>query len=1057
MLKEIIKRDGTTEPFVPAKINRWSIWASEQLGDRVDWSGVVMETMAYFKDQATSQDLQRQLIKCCVQRKSWPYSLMAGRLYAALTRKELYGQIEPPSIKELHTKLQEAGMMMTLNYTDEQYEVLNEFIDHKRDFEMAYTQLLQLRKKYALRNHNTKEEYESAQFVFMRMAMRLAMNESEDRKVAEAVNFYNNLSLGRVNAPTPNYVNLGTKHNGYASCAVYKSDDSIDSLAIGDHIAYKMTAMSAGLGNHISTRTLNDSIRNGLISHQGKLPYYRSMAFATLANKQGSRGGALTSYYTCYDPENYTIAQLQNPLSTEDKKIRQIHFGVMFNKFFAEKVAKNEEVFTFTEWSAPDLYQAMFKGDDTEFRELYEKYEQDSLFPKNYFNARDFAILCRQQSYETGTHYALWIDEMNRHTPFKDPIYSSNLCVTGDTRILTNEGYFPIQELAGTTVKVWNGKKFSASRVEQTGQHQPIITVTTSEGAKLNCTPYHKFYIFNGFGREPKEVRASELKAGDKLVNYELPKAIGGELKLVDLPNGVTNVPFANYSIAAKIKYLTSLTPISIGPGIVFNNFESYTHAHDVYLLLQTLSIRSRIKKMDNEVTLQCDYNIIVEGKWANALIEMNLGVKGYNRGNKYTSKNDSQPVKVMSVVDNGEFADTYCFNEPNRHMGVFGGILTGNCSEIALPTKGYSSMTDLYSSGNHNGEVAICALAAIVIPNIKDDAQYEQAVYYALKMVDNCIDMSDYPFEQVGYTARARRSAGVGIIGLATELARKGLKYDTQAGRDYCHFLAERHYYWLVKASLRLAKERGNAPWINKTKWVDGWLPIDTYNKNVDSITPPNYKYDWETLRAEIKAQGGIRNSVLAAQAPTESSSKATGMPNAIYPIRDVSIKKTDNNNSIDWVATDSDLLGNLYQSAWEIDTIDMLKVYAIFQKFMDQGISADLWKDRVKDPEVYSDEIIREHLTMAKYGVKGHYYQNSLTSKQDYDTRFDFGESKLKVPEYTYSNTVNISPTPVKNTEATNVMAQEPKQEIAAEDDSIFEYSEDGGRGCASGACTL
>ena len=124
-----------------------------------------------------------------------------------------------------------------------------------------------------------------------------------------------------------------------------------------------MTGMSAGIGGMISTRTLGDPVRGGVISHQGKLPYYRALAFATKANQQAGRGSAYTSYYSAFDPENTTIALLQNPMSTEDKKIRELHFGVMYNRLFTKKAARNEEVFLFTEYSAPDLWHAMFSGD----------------------------------------------------------------------------------------------------------------------------------------------------------------------------------------------------------------------------------------------------------------------------------------------------------------------------------------------------------------------------------------------------------------------------------------------------------------------------------------------------------------------------------------------------------------------------------------------------------------------------------------------------------------------------------------------------------------------
>ena len=1326
MLKEIIKRDGSTEPFQPSKVNSWSIWASEQLGNRVDWASVVMEAMSHFKDKATSQELQKQLIKICVQKKSWPYNLMAGRLYAAMTRKEIYDNINPPTIYEVHKNLQTLGLMKKLDYTEQEYEDIEKFIDHSRDFEYAFSQVQQLRKKYAIRNRVNKQEYESPQFVFMRMAMALAETEPKENRLKHIVNWYNHFSFNRINAPSPNYINLGTRLNGYASCfpagslvttkdgyknieniqvgeevithlnnlkkvyhiqnkeysgkfvrinsvatfndeikpteehrlygikcvssnfikekdqkiqrewiradnfrvgdyiklsydnriteedasvwdivgptlekegfmledgfikkplkydeggkkqqpdianasiynndlfrlfgyylsqgcyvkpkdrkghlsltfgikritdsedavriltnfgarttvefrednsisvqtysrvlsvlclelfntgfdkklipekimtakpehqlhllagvikgdgtaiisgfqillhnkplitqlrdialrlklslrvshrenfkggfdflvpcsatlvinvpgnselssivnkdlqkirteissqganvlyledgayarvrrlssyedtctvydlsvegdasfsvgglavhncCVYKSDDQVDSLAIGDHIAYKMTAMSAGIGGMISTRTLGDPVRSGVISHAGKLPYYRALAFATRANQQAGRGGACTTYYSAYDPENITIAALQNPTTTVDKRIRELHFAVLFNRLFTKKAAKNEEVFVFTEYSAPDLWQAMFSGDQDAFEKLYQEYEDNEYFKKNYVNAREFVIYARQQAFECGTHYEMWIDEANRHTPFKDPIHSSNLCVAGNTKIRTDKGEVDIKSKVNQMVNVWNGEEWSKVTVRKTGENKKLYRVWTWDNKYLDCTAEHRWYIQ---GRDDY-VETKDLPTGSKTVEWKDPDT--GEIK-------------------------------------------------------------------SSIITVK-------------------------------------QPLEGLH--------DTYCFTEPKRHMGVFNDILTGQCVEIMLPTAGYTSIMDLYSGDDHGkGEIAICALAGLVVCNIHTEEQYESAAYYALKMIDKCIDMSDYPFEHVKLTARSRRSAGVGILGLATSLARKKLKYSSQEGKDYCHEVAEKHYYYLLKASLKLGKELGNAPWIHKTKWPEGWLPIDTYKKTVDTITAPKYNYDWETIRKEVIANGGIRNSVLVAHMPTESSSKAAGAPNCIYPIRELSLKKSDNSNIVDWVAMDSDLLENDYELSWDIPTMDMIKVYAIFQKFTDQGISADLWQDRATDPNVYTDQIIEEHIAMCRYGIKSRYYQNSLTSDQGKDS------SNMTLKTDLSKLGINLSKQSTAEVEA----------ETDSNSDSIFEAMSESDRGCAGGACSL
>jgi ribonucleoside-diphosphate reductase alpha chain len=173
----------------------------------------------------------------------------------------------------------------------------------------------------------------------------------------------------------------------------------------------------------------------------------------------------------------------------------------------------------------------------------------------------------------------------------------------------------------------------------------------------------------------------------------------------------------------------------------------------------------------------------------------------------------------------------------------------------------------------------------------------------------------------------------------------------------------------------------------MHKTKWAKGWLPIETYKKSVDELVTVGLKYDWESLREDIIANKGIRNSSLISHMPAESSSKASGATNSVYPIRDTALKKTDAYNAIDWCAIDGDIYGDQYQSAWVIDSVDMLKGYAVLQKFADQAISADLYRDRTVNLNITTDEIINTFLTMVKYGVKTRYYQNSLTLKEKTD----------------------------------------------------------------------
>lgn len=319
---------------------------------------------------------------------------------------------------------------------------------------------------------------------------------------------------------------------------------------------------------------------------------------------------------------------------------------------------------------------------------------------------------------------------------------------------------------------------------------------------------------------------------------------------------------------------------------------------------------------------------------------------------------------------------------EMNRHTPFKQSIYSSNlCQEVMLPTYAYTSVEGLYVEGDGVGEIALCNLAAIVAGRVKD-SEYEAVAYRALKMVDNVISRMDYPFPSLKYTAQARRSAGVGITNLAHDLANRGFDYTSVMSKAYIHRVAERHSYWLHKASVRLAKERGKCDWYHKTKYSEGWLLIDTYCKEVDNITQQKNMFDWEELRKEIK-EHGMRNSVLEAYMPVESSSIAGNTTNGIYPIRDYVVIKTSGNNKTVFIAPDLEMLKDSYQLAWDVTTKDMTELYAIVQKWCGQGISADFYRKFDEDAprRISAKEILTDWFYRIRCGLKSKYYSNSAS----------------------------------------------------------------------------
>lgn len=726
MINFVKKKNGTIEPFQPEKLNRWAKWADHY---GVLWSTIALETYRRCYDGCSTTELHKAMIDACCAKEEGAYLQMAGHLLMSSIYKETFGGHKNiPSLAAFYESMVRHNRWAKMDYDTEEIDRLNALIVHDKDFSYGYTALRQMYDKYLISDRVENRCFETPQFMFMGMAMAAMERQPKDRRLDDITKLYGFLSDLKLNTPTPFLVNLRTPHRGYASCCVYTTADSAKSLATGDHIAYLMTCSSAGIGAHLKTRSKGDPIRGGLIKHMGKLGYIRMLDKAVHANLQNSRGGAATLHFNVLDPEIEDLIILKNPTTPDQKRIRDIDYSVGVNAFFSKKVARNENWMCISYYYAPDLYEAFYSSDLANFQRLYAKYEGDSSIPKTFISARKLALKILTESVETGRIYLHWCDEMNRHTPFKETIYSSNLC------------------------------------------------------------------------------------------------------------------------------------------------------------------------------------------------------------------------------------------------------------QEIALPTKAFPDVLDLYRKDSE-GEIGLCLLASLVLGRIDED-EYEEIAYYTLLLLDSVIDLMEYPFGSLETSTKARRSVGVGLTNLAYFLAKKGLTYSSVEGKNCVHRLAETHSYFLHRASLRLAKERGVCQWIGRTTYAEGWLPIDSYNRNVDSCHGETLHRDWETLRREIIQLGGLRNSVLEAFMPNESSSQTTNTTNSIYPIRSHKMIKTSGNNKNILIAPESDALRNQYQLAWDVPTKDLIDLYAIFQKFTGQAISADIYIDYSKSAGKISERtLLTDFLYMTKMGMKTRYYINSKT----------------------------------------------------------------------------
>ena len=302
-------------------------------------------------------------------------------------------------------------------------------------------------------------------------------------------------------------------------------------------------------------------------------------------------------------------------------------------------------------------------------------------------------------------------------------------------------------------------------------------------------------------------------------------------------------------------------------------------------------------------------------------------------------------------------------------------------CQEITLPTYPLQHIDD------EGAEIALCILSAINVGKVKSDEELEELCDLSVRGLEELIDYQEYPVKAAERATKARRSLGIGFIGLAHYLAKLGYKYDSQEAWDAVHGLSESFQYYLLKSSNQIAKEKGWCADFGRTKYSDGILPIDTYKKDVDEITTEELAHDWESLRASI-LEHGLRHSTLSAQMPSESSSVVSNATNGIEPPRDyLSIKKSKK-GPLKQIVPQYGSLKNNYTLLWDMESNrGYINVVAVMQKFFDQAISGN-WSynpENYPDNEVPVSTMAQDFLTTYKYGWKTSYYQNTHDMKSD------------------------------------------------------------------------
>jgi len=441
----VTKRDGSKEPLM---IEKWQAQVAKVCKGIADVSQSMIEikSQPHFYDGITTNEIDNITLRAIVDLidvEQNPdvghtnYQYVAGKQRLSILRKDVYGQYEVPHLYSIVKKNVEIGLYtpeLLVWYTEEDWNKMNDMLDHEKDETYSYAAIEQLIEKYLVKNRATKQTYETPQIRYIVAAATVFHKEEPNNaRMRYIKEYYNAASDALFTLATPVLAGLGTPTKQFSSCVLIRSDDDLDSIFASGEMMAKYASKRAGIGLEIGRlRPLGSPIRGGEIMHTGMIPFLKKW-FGDLrsCSQGGIRNASATVFYPIWHHQFDDLIVLKNNQGTEETRVRHMDYGVVLSAFFWRRFKNKENITFFDPNEVPDLYEAFYKNTER-FEELYVKYEKRTDLRKKTMTAEEvFKSGILKERTDTGRIYLVFIDNVMNQGPF-DPeyhtIYQSNLC-----------------------------------------------------------------------------------------------------------------------------------------------------------------------------------------------------------------------------------------------------------------------------------------------------------------------------------------------------------------------------------------------------------------------------------------------------------------------------------------------------------------------------------------------------------------------------------------------------------------------------------------------------
>lgn len=878
---------------------------------------------------------------------------------------------EPPSKSLINDKV--------YNTVLANWQLLNRVVDEAKLY-FNYFGFKTLESKYLLRVADQIVE----RVAYRYMTVSLAIHSND---IDMAIKNFQWMISGKLSHATPTLMYAGTpRSENFASCfLIAAKEDSIDGIFKTLHSCAMISKFAGGIGLNIHNIRATGSYISGTNGiSDGIVPMLRVVNnVARYVNQGGGkRQGSIAIYLEPWHADIFQFLELRKEIAKEEMQAKDLFYALWVPDLFMKRVQTDGEWTLMCPNECPRLFDVY--GD--EFDALYTDYEDRKMGRKT-VKARELWNTIIATQIETGTPYICYKDACNRKSNQKNlgTIRSSNLCVVGDTMVLTKEyGWVQISHCNNEYVNVWNGYEWSSSLVMKTSDKATILKVTFDDGSFIRCTPEHKFIVGDDIKIDAKELKiGTQLTSNYSLPIYNIPCEVDNNQILSGIKDKVnwlynlieTKSPTmfeARRNVLSKIKYMAQT--IGVNPKLTVTPYEFG------YTLSFTKEDCENINKLKS---------LIDEGQQLP------------------DSLNNKLTVSVIGIEQLPIQYPTWCFGESKRNQGMLNGILTGNCAEIVE-----------YSNSQ---ETATCNLASIPLSAFVkhgvnntpyfDYTEMMNATRQAVINLNRIIDINSYPVDEARNSNLKHRPLGIGVQGLADTFITMRYPFESPQAKSLNKHIFEALYYAALDQSCKIAEVEGPYESYQGSPASAGQLQFDLWGVHTTSW---NNEINWPALKQRI-ATHGLRNSLVTALMPTASTAQILGNNESFEPytsniykrkvlsgdfivvnqhlVRDLQSLNLWNKDVIDYIIANRgsiqaipdipDHIKTLYKTVWEIPQKVVIDYAADRGAFVDQSQSMNIHFEKAvnvtgKDngPSLY-DRITAMHFYGWRKGLKtGMYY---------------------------------------------------------------------------------